>query len=149
MKISTKVECGIIALMDIAINSENGNIVKVASISKRNNISAKYLEQILPLLKQAKLIGSVKGASGGYILKKRSSDITLTEIINALDNTILASSTFNSDLSPVAAAAIDECLWDPVTSYLHSFSSDITLKSLTDKYNEKQSELTAEPMYYI
>ena len=36
MKISTKVECGIIALMDIAINSENGNVVKVASISKRN-----------------------------------------------------------------------------------------------------------------
>jgi DNA-binding IscR family transcriptional regulator len=37
MKISTKVECGIIAIMDIALNSENGNVVKVASISKRNN----------------------------------------------------------------------------------------------------------------
>ena len=149
MKISTKVECGIIALMDIALNSENGNIVKVASISKRNNISAKYLEQILPLLKQAKLIGSVKGASGGYILTKNSVDITLNEIINALDNTILASSTFNDTLAPVAAAAIDECLWNPLTNYLYSFSSDLTLKELTDKFNEKQNELTAEPMYYI
>lgn len=149
MKISTKVECGIIALMDIAVNSENGNIVKVASISKRNNISAKYLEQILPLLRQAKIIGSVKGASGGYVLTRGASDITLNEIINALDNTILNSSTFNETLAPAAAAAIDECLWSPVTDYLHSFSADLTLKALTDKYTEKQNEMDAEPMYYI
>ena len=47
MKISTKVECGIIALIDIAIHSENGEAVAVSSISKRQNISVKYLEQIL------------------------------------------------------------------------------------------------------
>lgn len=149
MKISTKVECGIIALMDIAVNSENGNVVKVASISKRNNISAKYLEQILPLLRQAKIIGSIKGASGGYVLAKRSSDITLNEIINALDNTILNSSKFSDELAPAATAAISECLWEPVTDYLHSFSTDLTLKELTDKYSEKQNELTSELMYYI
>ena len=52
MKISTKVECGIIALIDIAIHSENGEAVAVSSISKRQNISVKYLEQILVALRQ-------------------------------------------------------------------------------------------------
>lgn len=51
MKISTKVECGIIALIDIAIHSENGEAVAVSSISKRQNISVKYLEQILVALR--------------------------------------------------------------------------------------------------
>ena len=60
MRISTKVEFGIIALLDIALNTNNENTVKVNAISKRNNISAKYLEQILPLLKQSNLISSVK-----------------------------------------------------------------------------------------
>lgn len=61
MKISTKVECGIIALIDIAIHSENGEAVAVSSISKRQNISVKYLEQILVALRQAHLIRGIKG----------------------------------------------------------------------------------------
>ena len=52
MKISTKVECGIIALVDICINSGNDEVVTVINISRRQDISAKYLEQILPLLRQ-------------------------------------------------------------------------------------------------
>lgn len=148
MKISTKVECGIIALIDIAVNTQDGDIVKVNAISQRNNISAKYLEQILPLLKQAKLINSVKGASGGYVLSRKSSDITLDEIINALDNTILSSSTFSDKLDSNATDTIAECLWEPVTDYLVHFSEGITLKELTDKYGEKQLSKN-EPMYYI
>lgn len=61
MKISTKVECGIIALIDIAIHSENGEAVAVSSISKRQNISVKYLEQILVALRQTHLIRGIKG----------------------------------------------------------------------------------------
>ena len=82
MRISTKVEFGIIALLDIALNTNNENTVKVNAISKRNNISAKYLEQILPLLKQSNLISSVKGSSGGYRIQRELGDITLyTRII--------------------------------------------------------------------
>lgn len=136
MKVSAKVECGIIALINIAVNSENNNIVTVSAISKQSNISAKYLEQILPFLKQAKLINSVKGASGGYVLAKEPDDISLYEIIKALDTTILSISTFNEKLEPTAITAIEEYLWQPVTSFLQEYSNKLTLKVLADRYSE-------------
>ena len=53
MKISTKVECGIIAIADIAMNSENGETVTVYSVAERRGLSGKYLEQVLTSLRQA------------------------------------------------------------------------------------------------
>ena len=138
MRISTKVEFGIIALLDIALNTNNENTVKVNAISKRNNISAKYLEQILPLLKQSNLISSVKGSSGGYRLQRELGDITLYEIVNALDSSILASSEFSKDLEQNATDAIERCLWRPMTSYLRKYTQSMTLKDLTDIYYERK-----------
>ena len=138
MRISTKVEFGIIALLDIALNTNNENTVKVNAISKRNNISAKYLEQILPLLKQSNLISSVKGSSGGYRLQRELGDITLYEIVNALDSSILASSEFSKELEQNATDAIERCLWRPMTSYLRKYTQNMTLKDLTDMYYERK-----------
>ena len=138
MRISTKVEFGIIALLDIALNANNENTVKVNSISRRNNISAKYLEQILPLLKQSDLISSVKGSSGGYRLQRELRDITLYEIVNALDRSILASSEFSKELEQNATDAIERCLWRPMTSYLRKYTQSMTLKDLTDMYYERK-----------
>lgn len=148
MRVSSKVECGIIALIDIAINSNTDNIVKLNAVSKRNNISAKYLEQIIPLLKHADLLRSVKGSGGGYALSRNPADITLNEIVNALDDTIFAPSEFNNQLEPLATETISECLWTPVNDFLKKFSLSLTLKDLMDKFIEKQVE-QIEPMYYI
>ena len=139
MRISTKVEFGIIALLDIALNTNNESTVKVNAISKRNNISAKYLEQILPLLKQSNLISSVKGSSGGYRIQRELGDITLYEIVNALDRSILASSQFSKELEQNATDAIEKCLWEPMTSYLCKYTQKMTLKDLTDMYYERKN----------
>lgn len=149
MKISTKVECGIIALVDIGVNSSGGNIVKVASISQRNNISAKYLEQILPLLRQDHIIKSVKGASGGYVLARPANEITMREIVDALDNTILAESTFSEKLEPAVTTAISECFWEPANTYIRELSKKLTLKELMEKYSNIRSGVSEELMYYI
>ncbi len=151
MRVSSKVECGIIALVDIAVNSWSDlseNIVKVNAISQRNNISAKYLEQIIPLLKQAGLLRSVKGSGGGYVLSRDPASITLSEVVNALDSTILAPSEFNDQLEANATETISECLWEPVNEYLQEFSQSLTLKYLADRFAAKKSE-ALEPMYYI
>ncbi|MBO4877981.1 MAG: Rrf2 family transcriptional regulator [Ruminococcus sp.] len=139
MRISTKVEFGIIALLDIALNINNENTVKVNAISKRNNISAKYLEQILPLLKQSNLVYSVKGSGGGYRILRDIGDITLYEIVNALDRSILTSSQFSKELEQNATDAIEKCLWEPMTSYLCEFMQSTTLKDLTDMYYERKN----------
>ena len=148
MRISSKVECGIIALIDIAINSRNNNIVKLNSVSKRNNISIKYLEQIIPLLKHADFLRSVKGSGGGYALSRDPAEITLNEVVNALDDTLFSPSTFNEQLESTAIDTIAECLWEPVNDYLQKFSQNLTLKDLADRFTEKRSEIN-EPMYYI
>lgn len=148
MRVSSKVECGIIALIDIAVNSRNNNIVKLNSVSMRNNISAKYLEQIIPLLKHADFLRSVKGSGGGYMLSRDPACITLSEIVNALDSSILAPSEFNDQLDSKATETLSECLWEPVNDYLLNFSNQLTLKDLADRFTEKQTE-SPEPMYYI
>lgn len=139
MRISTKVECGIIALLDIALNTNNESTVKVNEISKRNNISAKYLEQILPLLKQSELIVGVKGSNGGYRLSRSLGNITLYEIVNALDKSILSSSEFSKELEQNATEAIERCLWKPMTSYLCKYAQRVTLKDLADSYYERKN----------
>lgn len=148
MRVSSKVECGIIALIDIAVNSQGNSIVKLNAVSRRNNISAKYLEQIIPLLKNAHFLNSVKGSGGGYVLSRDPSEITLNEIVNALDETILAPSIFNENLESSATETISECLWEPVNDYLQEFSRNLSLKDLADRFTEKQTE-NPELMYYI
>ena len=111
MRVSSKVECGIIALVDIAVNSWSENIesiVMVNAISQRNNISAKYLEQIIPLLKQAGLLRSIKGSGGGYTLSREPASISLNEIVNALDSSILAEALTKRGLPATAFADLTQ-----------------------------------------
>jgi Rrf2 family protein len=150
MKISSKVECGIIALIDIDINSRNGSAVTVSSISARQNISAKYLEQILPALKQANLIRALKGSRGGYIIARPSDTITFREIIDALDITVLNETVVDdSDNSSIIKSTVSSCLWSKMNSYLREFTESITLSDVINCYNDTVNSNSAEPMYYI
>lgn len=150
MKISTRVECGIIALIDIDINSRNGEAVTVSNISSRQNISAKYLEQILPALKQANIIRSQKGARGGYVIARPSKSITFKEIINALDITVLSEVTFDdSGNGSVLKSTVNNCLWNKITDFLQTFTQNLTLCDISNQYKESISNSSSEPMYYI
>ena len=79
MRVSTRVEYGLMALVDIAIHSENGESVSTTEIADRQKISQKYLEQILPQLRQAGLIKAQKGLRGGYRLGKPAEEVLLAE----------------------------------------------------------------------
>ena len=148
MKISSKVECGIISLVDICIYS-NDNVVTVINISARQNISAKYLEQILPQLRQADIIRSVKGAKGGYTLTRPAEKITLKEVINALDSTVLGSVCFSEREESLIADALSDCLWSKMTTYLRDFTENVTIRDIADRYDKLSSDTASAPMYYI
>ena len=149
MKISTKVECGIIALVDICVNSGNDDVVTVINISRRQDISAKYLEQILPLLRHAGIIRSVKGARGGYVLTSSADKITLRQVIDALDSAVLEDVTFKDREDSLIADAVSECLWSKMTKFLQTFSEGITLRDISDRFLKLSDESASEPMYYI
>lgn len=80
MKISTKGRYALRLLVDIAANSEGGP-VSIKDVSKRENISDKYLEQIISSLNSAGLVRSVRGPQGGYLLRKPSEDITVGMVL--------------------------------------------------------------------
>ena len=82
MRVSTRVEYGLIALTDIVLYGENGSAVSAPDIAQRENISHKYLEQILLLLRQAGFIIAQKGIRGGYALAKPA------ELLNALTKSV-------------------------------------------------------------
>ena len=149
MKISSKVQCGITALIDIAMHSNDNTAVTVYSISEREKISPKYLEQILMVLKQAKIIKGIKGSKGGYLLAKKADKILFTDIINALDVTILNDEfSDNNEDSPIVET-INTFLWEKMNNYLKKYAGSISLQNAVDKCNETISEKSENFMYYI
>lgn len=97
MKLSTKGRYGLRAFVDIAIYSEK-EPVSLAEVAKRQDISISYLEQLMTKLKKANLVEAVRGASGGYVLTRKPEDISVGDVLRALEG----------DLSPVECATEEE-----------------------------------------
>ena len=150
MKISTRVEYGLLALTDIAINSEDGRAVSSAEIAERQNISQKYLEQIMLGLRQGGFVKGQKGSRGGYQLSRPASKISLSEILNALDNTILADS-YEADytITNEIRESVNNCLWSKLNGYMRCFTQQMTLSDLIKECKSPSGENDSYHMYYI
>lgn len=148
MKISTKVECGIMVLVDICVHSD-GESVTVANIAGRQNLSAKYLEQIVPLLRHAKIIRSVKGARGGYFLARPAREISMEQVIDALDSTVLTGADFESITPTALSNAIEECVWDKMSLSIRQIAKGLTLADVAEHYQSLTDAGAHELMYYI
>ncbi len=141
MKVSTRVEYGVLALTDIALHSENGSSVSAIEISKRQGISKKYLEQILPLLKQAGLIKAQKGLGGGYTLSCKANSVKMSDVLDALDNSILE----DMDNAPDGgrrelARAVNECLWEKLNDLLRGFAEGLSLSEFAQKCADRTAD---------
>ena len=89
MKLSTKGRYGLRALIDLALYSEN-ETVSIQSIARRQNISDSYLEQLMRKLRSAGLIVSVRGAQGGYKLARPANEISVGDVLRALEGSLEA-----------------------------------------------------------
>ena len=139
MKVSTRVEYGMLALTDIALHSENGSSVSAPDIAERQGISQKYLEQILTHLKQAGLIRAQKGLRGGYALTRPAGKIRLSEILNALDNSILEETGTGN--GGTLRDAVNACLWQNLNRMMVSFAE---AKSLSEFLTDCKQQMTGE-----
>lgn len=127
MKVSTRVEYGMLALVDIALHTEDGSSASAPDIAERQDISHKYLEQILTHLKQAGLIRAQKGLRGGYALSRPAEKIRLSEVLNALDNTILEEMSPDGSGSGTLRGAVNACLWGKLNRLMSEFVENKTL----------------------
>lgn len=138
MKLSTKVRYGVRAMIDLA-NHQNEEPVLVKSISDRQEISKKYLESLLAVLKAAGLVRSVRGAKGGYRLAQTPEGITLEQITNALDGPpILVECLEDPGLCSRSSSCAARELWGEMTAGLQGKLRDTTLADLADKAVKKE-----------
>ena len=133
MKLSTKGRYGVKAMVDLAINY-GGSPVSIKSISQRQNISEYYLEQLFSSLRKAKLIKSIRGAQGGYILNRQPEDISVSDIIEVLEGPIEISDC----LDGVTCNNVDCCatrlLWKKIKISIDEVTNSVTLKDIVEDY---------------
>lgn len=147
MKVSTRVEYGMLALTDIALYSDNGSSVSAPEIAERQKISQKYLEQILTHLKQAGLIRAQKGLRGGYALTRTADKISIAEVLNALDSDILDEmSNTGNEAERNLRNAVNVCLWEEMNRLLIEFAER---KTLSDFMQECRNQISGEWDLYI
>lgn len=87
MKLSTKGRYGLRAMVDLVVHSEE-EPVSIACIAARQHISESYLEQLLAKLKRAGLVGSVRGAGGGYVPSRPAEEISVGDVLRALEGSL-------------------------------------------------------------
>jgi Rrf2 family cysteine metabolism transcriptional repressor len=135
MKLSTKGRYGVKAMVDLAINYGE-QPVSIKNISQRQNISDYYREQLFSSLKKAKLIKSIRGAQGGYILNRAPEEITIQDVINVLEGPIEVSNCLEDSACNNIDCCATRLLWKKIKDSIDSVTSTITLKDIVDDYNE-------------
>ena len=135
MKLTTKGRYAVMAMADLASYS-NDKPISLTEISLRQNISQSYLEQLFLKLKTKNLVKSIRGSNGGYILDKPASEIKLSHIIFAVDETV---KTLNckkeskKGCNHKTMKCITHNLWDDLEQHINSFFEKIKLEDLIDK----------------
>jgi Rrf2 family transcriptional regulator, iron-sulfur cluster assembly transcription factor len=123
MKLSTKGRYAMVALSDMALQPA-GVLVNLAEISKRQDISLPYLEQLFVKLRRAELVDSVRGPGGGYRLARSPSDIRVVDILEAVDETMSAlhkGAGAEGAQSGSKAQSLTNRLWEGLSAHVYVF----------------------------
>ncbi len=123
MKLSTKGRYAMVALADLAA-ARDGAMVSLAEISKRQDLSLPYLEQLFVKLRRAGLVDSVRGPGGGYRLAKPTEMIRISEILEAVDETVSAlhqGAGASGGVSGTLAQGMTNLLWESLAAHVYVF----------------------------
>ena len=134
MKVSTKGRYGLRTLMDIAIHQENGP-VNLNEIAERQSISAKYLWQIVNLLKTAGFVRGTRGPNGGYTLLLDPSEITLIHVIETLEGPLsLVECVDSTGTCSHTEDCVAHSVWTEVSQAIRSSLQKITLAEILRRH---------------
>jgi Rrf2 family iron-sulfur cluster assembly transcriptional regulator len=123
MKLSTKGRYAMVALVDLA-QAPAGGLVSLAEVSRRQNVSQPYLEQLFVKLRRAGLVDSVRGPGGGYRLAKPASAIRISEILEAVDETVSAMHSgagASGAVSGSRAQSLTNRLWESLSAHVYVY----------------------------
>lgn len=148
MKFSKKSRYGLIALIDLAVNSKYEQVA-LNSIADRNKISLQYLEQVFASLRRAGIVRSVKGPQGGYLLSQNADKITVAKILETLegDYHIEGDASWESDDYPEISETVQRLVVDKVNEAVDNILRNLTLADLEQSYLDDKKY--GQHMYYI
>lgn len=141
IRLSTKGRYGTRLMLNLAKHHNNGeSAVILKNVSRDEEISIRYLEQIIIPLKINKLVKSIRGAGGGYILARDPKKIKLSEILHALEGTCcLVECVEDDDYCTRAGICVTHDVWVEASDLLKSYFDNLSLQDLVERAEKKES----------
>jgi Rrf2 family transcriptional regulator, iron-sulfur cluster assembly transcription factor len=136
MKLTTKGRYAVTAMLDLALH-DNNVPVNLADISTRQVISLAYLEQLFSRLRKEGLVSSSRGPGGGYKLAKAASEISLSQIIDAVDESVDATRCGGQMNCQGEEQCLTHDLWEDLSTQIRGFMTGVTLADLTSRRSVK------------
>jgi len=145
VELSCKTKYALLALLELVTNHQKQEPIQIRQIAKKQNISDRYLEQLLATLRRGGLVKSQRGAKGGYLLAREPWKITLLDIVNCLEG-----SETENQKSPTLHTpeqAVVQEIWQDIDQQIKAQLKQYNLQTLAEQRNSKQQEV--DLMYYI
>ena len=140
MRLTSKGRYAVMALVDLA-RFDNTTPVSLRDISLRQGISLDYLEQIFSKLRKKEIVQSVRGTQGGYVLSKKTKEIKLTNIFDAVDEkikTVQCKKESKKGCNGKPTKCLTHNLWDELENHINSFFNEKSLEDLVKDNSEKR-----------
>ncbi len=143
MRLTTKGRYAVTAMLDLALHEEQGPIA-LAEISVRQGISLSYLEQLFSRLRREGLVSSTRGPGGGYKLGKHIREITIANVIQAVDESVDATKCGGEKNCQGEHRCLTHELWEDLSGEIFGFLNGISLGDLVNRKNVKEVSLRQE-----
>ncbi len=140
MKISTRGRYAVRVMLDLALHN-TGEYIKVKDIARRQEISEKYLEQIISILNKAGFVHSVRGAQGGYQIADAPEKYTVGMILRLTEGSLSPVACLDSDPNQCTRRETCETLqiWKDLQDAINNVVDNVTIQDLVDRHNENVS----------
>jgi|SRR5689334_20934703 Rrf2 family iron-sulfur cluster assembly transcriptional regulator len=142
MRLTTKGRFAVTAMIDLAMQHGSGPVT-LAEISGRQKISLSYLEQLFGKLRRHQLVESVRGPGGGYCLAKNMADVSVSEIILAVDEPIDATQCGGKENCHDDRKCLTHDLWASLNQRIFDYLGGVTLRQLVDAEKAKETAQAA------
>jgi len=138
MKLSTRTRYGIRALLELAQNQGSGP-VQIKVIGQRQDISIKYLEQLMAILRSSGFVRSVRGSKGGYLLAKPPNQIKVSDLFDCLEgNVTTVECVEDKDYCDKTDDCVVRLVWTQVQKAIKNVLQSITLQDLVDRAKNEE-----------
>lgn len=130
MKLTTKGRYAVTALLDLALHDSDVP-TRISEVASRHGISSTYLERLAGIMRTKGLLRSIRGSKGGYLLARRPEDITVADIIEAVDEGMDATKCAGKGNCQNGSMCLTHHLWEELNQEIFHFFKKITLRELT------------------